>query len=153
MSETIPYDKDLIQCDGQEMLPIAIRPNRISRWNNEELKTKWSLLGKKVVRKLMVDRNFYPTSTEIDSDDIDKIKDPDLRYALRFQDAAKNAGSFYHTPYASSSHFVNVYATNNGFDSKYTGSSYTGISENGVDHFMENLKRFDPNYTGNSDDL
>lgn len=89
------------------------------------------------------------STTDINVDDIDKVVDPDLRYALRLKAAAEAAGSFQHSLGSNSSHDVQVDATHEGFNSRFVHANYTGVTKHGKDMFMENLRRFAPDYEGN----
>ena len=149
MSETYKDASVAIEDNGQYIIPLEIRPLREVKWYHSTLVRKRRLFGHRVVSRLIIDPETNSIGeTVILSDDIDKQTDPSLRYALRFQDAAFAVGSFYHTPYMSSSHFVSVEASNSGAESTLVSESYTGITENGKDHFLENLKRFAPDYDG-----
>lgn len=117
-------------------------------WLNTILELKrHHIFGKKIVSKLVINpATSLASSTHINVDNISKQSDPQLRYALRLQSAAESAGAHNH---GSSRHAVAVDATNEGMKSQFTGATYTGIIKDGRDTFLENLRRFAPDYDGN----
>lgn len=138
----------------QLVIPFESGPMREVDWFNVvRVEKKRRFFRNKVLVDLIIDDDTcMPALSTIPSCDIDKIEDPDLRYALRFADAAEAAGWFEHSPGHKSSHFVQVNGTEGGFDSQFVWAAYTGIVNNGTDSFMENLRRFAPDYDGNYDD-
>lgn len=148
MSEIKRIRSTLTEDDGQLLLPVEIRPISEVHWFNttKELRRR-RIFGKQIVSSLVIDpETSLPRTTAIKTDDTSKVQDPHLRYTLRLQDAAETAGWYEHSPGMKSGHFVSVYATDVGFDSQLTGATYSGVSKSGVDTFMENLRRFAPDY-------
>lgn len=134
----------------QLLLPIEVRPESTVFWIHaySVAKRRW-LLGKRAATQLLLKPGSYEASmTKISVDDIENLADPNLRYALRFQHAADAAGSYYHTPYSSSGHHVMVEATDAALTSELLGAGFTGTNVDGVDTFLENLRRFEPGYQG-----
>lgn len=83
-------------------------------------------------------------STTIASSDLAKLKDPELRRALRLDDASRAVGWTAVSETAHTSHFVMVYATDEGLDSTFVGAAFSGGQS---DAFMQNLHSADPRQT------
>jgi hypothetical protein len=132
----------------QLTLPIAIRLKDEVSWFNVrevEKRRRGKIFGKKIVKELILEEDrVWPTMTKIDVEAIDKLNDPDLRYALRFEDAAKQAGWQNDGPWMQSRHDVSVDATDEGLDSRFMGARYSGIGQGPEDTFLLNLYRFAP---------
>ena len=146
MSELYPdHDEDEAQVSGEQLvLPLDIRPARLVHWYNVTRERRRNLLAKSTDRYRFVTGEFgLPTSTEIDAEKISTLADPQLRYALRFADAANAAGSINEGPGATSSYSVTVEAISDGTDSQFVRATYSGLVKDGVDTFMENLRRFE----------
>lgn len=90
---------------------------------------------------------YSPSITRMDTDKISELADSELRYALRFADAANAAGWLREGPGWFSGHAVYVMATDEDRESRLLEATYTGIvdKKTGADTFLENLQRFDPN--------
>jgi len=127
----------------QLVLPFEVRPVRLARWL-QVVRERRRLFGRAATYTFVTKPSGLPKTTTIDAEKIGELKDPQLRYALRFADAANAAGWQVESPGAMSGHFVNVEATDEGLDSRFVHATYTGIIKDGVDTFMENLRRFDP---------
>lgn len=132
----------------QLALPIAIRPKNEVSWYNMrevEIRRRGIIFGKKIVKELILEEDrIWPSTTKIDIETVDKLSDPDLRYALRFQDAAEQAGWKNDGSGMQSRHDVSVDATNEGIESRFMGAQYTGIGGGSQDTFLLNLYRFAP---------
>ena len=137
------------QYDGQMTLDFDHLPKREVYWLVAETETKKRLVGHKVVTKLMLDPDTsWPTSKNIDSDDISELRDPKLRYALRFADAADAVGWIEDGPYTKSGHHVTIVATDNGVDSLLLYACYTGVVNKKQDTFMQSLHAAAPVHIG-----
>lgn len=121
----------------QLTLPVEIRKEKEVWWLNAEQKPSLlRFLGKKTLKTV------YPydsqtgnvSFTSIDVSEISNLSDPDLRYALRFDEAARAAGQC----------IVHVAATDEGMDSRLITAWYSGDIRDGVDTFMEALHNCDP---------
>lgn len=148
-------DKGFERSQEQLPLPFDDRPLHEVNWihGTTEKQRHW-LFGRKTVNHLITELDGITLAkTRIAAKDVHRIKDPLLRYALAYQDAAAAAGTYHHTEYLSSSHYVSVVATNEGFDSKLISATYTGTDKDGSDTFIENLQRFAPDYDGHYDSL
>jgi hypothetical protein len=126
--------------ENQLSLPIDIGTKREVHWLHGVQQTRRRLIGTRVVTHLVMNEDTYlPEITYIDTDDIAELKDPNLRYALRFADAAASVGWVRESSSSSSCHNVTVIATNEGVDSTLLSTVYTGISDSSTDTFMKNL--------------
>ena len=97
-------------------------------------------LGSKVVTELITDNEMYhPKSVFIDASSIGELGDPNLRYALRFADAAEALGWMHTTEFSMSGHFVTVIATDAGVESRFISAAYSGRTEQGNDTFIRDL--------------
>ena len=130
----------------QLMLPVEIRPEETVYWFNCVERQRWSLFGRRIVRQSIMDseRAFMPAMTTIKVEDIDKLRDVNLRYALRFAAAADAIGMVQDRPGHSYGHFVSVDATDGGLDSRFLGAVYSGVVESGRDSFLEFIKSAEP---------
>lgn len=137
----------------QSELPLAEgRPIEEVRWFQARQVEKRRLLGKKVISELIIDEKGWAKTTSISVAEISSLKDPNLRYALRFAAAADAVGWVASSEYTSYCHDVGVYATDNGLDSQLINAHYSGIARGRTDTFMENLRRFASDYQeGNKD--
>jgi hypothetical protein len=135
--------------DSEQLtLPIAIHPkNEVSWFNVREVEKRrlFGLFGTKIVKELIQEEDrVWPSTTKIEVEAISKLKDPDLRYALRFKDAADQAGWQPDGAAMQSRHDVSVDATDEGMDSRFMGASYSGVGKGASDTFLLNLYRFAP---------
>lgn len=131
----------------QLLLPLDVRQPRAVYWLNAvEERRREKLFGRKVVTAALIleDGTYSPSKTTLDSNRISELTDPDLRYALRYADAASSAGWKVEGPGALSGHHVMVMATDEGLESRFLEASYTGIVDQETDSFLENLHRFSP---------
>ncbi len=129
----------------QLMLPIAIRAPREVSWFNARQTESRRLLGKRVLTEFIFEEPGGPVKkATIDVDSITDLNDVNLRYALRFADAARASGWQQDGPYTSSGHFVWVKATDEAADSQLLRATYSGIVRGQDDTFMDNLHRFAP---------
>jgi hypothetical protein len=125
---------------GQLVIPVDLDMQREVHWVHGKQTKKWGLLGRRIVTNLvMQDHTYMPKVTYINASAIAELVDPDLRYSLRFADAASAVGWTEDSPGSSSAHDVWVTATDEGVESKFISASYTGIGKNANDTFMQNL--------------
>jgi hypothetical protein len=131
-----------------EQSALPFRVDRELSWINAEEVTKKHLWGKRIGLRLLQDSQSIAgiSTTSIDTSEIHKLTDPDLRYALRFKDAADAVGWVRDGAYDSSCHYVSILATNEGLDSRILEASYTGVTENDSDSFMKNLHLATPRH-------
>jgi len=137
--------------EEQLALPIAARAQcEVSWFNVAETAKRRRFIGKQTVRSLLYDEDTGLASrTTIRAEDIDEVKDAKLRYALRFAAAAKAAG-WEPDGFGAGIHSVTIHATDEGLNSRLVGEPiYSGRSHDGGDTFMENLRRFAPDYGEN----
>jgi hypothetical protein len=126
--------------ENQPALDIVARPNRTVHWlNGVKSEERVYLFFKRVFTEPMLDELSRPQKTEIATDDIDKVQDPNLRYALRFAAAAEAVGTVPDGYGGSDAHTVNIFATDEGFNSKLISAMYTGKVVDGCDTFLERL--------------
>jgi hypothetical protein len=117
----------------QLLLPIQIRERRevyLLRAIQTERITR--ILRKRIVSTEYLKDKYHggPTIFHINVDEIEKLKDPNLRYALRFVDAAE----------AADAQMVWVTATDEGLDSRLINASYgVNATRNEKDAFMADL--------------
>lgn len=141
------YDTSDYEKDPQQLkLPLAIRESREVHWLNMTETQVKKLIGYKVVHEyLRREDMFLPKSTYIDTDDIAKLNDRQLRYALRFADAANAVGPIATSEYGSTSCRAIVTAVDDGVDSRFVDCTYSGPEESSrfwgtkQDLFMQNL--------------
>lgn len=115
--------------DGREISEVwwfNVRVTEKPRWLGR--------YGKVAISNDIEDENGLTTITRIRAEEISRIKDPDLRYALCFAAAAD----------ANKDHDVTITATDEGFDSRLVSAIYSGIVTRKGDTFMESLHRFAP---------
>lgn len=118
-----------------------------------QFEKKRRLLANKVISQLIIDeKDQMPKAVRIDAGTIGVIKDPNLRYALRFADAAEAAGWVEDSAGCLGGHFVSTEATDEGVNSRFIGANYTGVTGRGTDTFLENLHRFSAGYDENHSD-
>lgn len=135
------------QTTKQAELSYESGPVREVSWFNVERIEKWRpFIRNKVVFNPLpdTDGNILAGFSAIQAADISKIADPDLRYALRFADAANAIGSVRDTPWSSHAHFMHVHATKDGFDSEFGHAVYSGVVDGSKDTFLENLHTAKP---------
>lgn len=126
-------------------LPLADgRPIREVSWLNAKQVEKKRLFGKKIISELVKDKNDWPTSTSIRADEISKLEDSSLRYALCFQAAADAIGWMEDSEFSRSRHVVTIEATDEGLNSRLIRASYSGVVTKNRDTFMETLLSFEP---------
>lgn len=120
-------------------LSLEIRPYRLVSWFNaiatEKKRIFWK--NRRIVR-LISDESGWPQFTRFPVDNISKLEDPDLRYALRFADAAEAVG-WASDGFGQSGHRVSIDATDEGLQSKLLTANYTGVISKGTDTFLESL--------------
>lgn len=106
-------------------------------------KRRW--LGKKVIgHEIVRDASGYLAEiVSMRSGKIGEINDVNLRCALELADATQAVGPIIEE-YGSSSHYVEIVATSEGADSRLLHVSFSGVIEDGIDSFMENLQRAAP---------
>lgn len=112
----------------QLLLPLDVREKREVSWLvvDQEAKKRRLWFGNKIVTRIVEDEDGQAVFHRIDSDDIAKVKDPDLKMALRLADAAKAMGWIDSGPYTKYAHSVAIEATGEGFDSKLVNATYSG---------------------------
>lgn len=140
----------------QLLLPIEIRePQRVSWYVVEQVEKRRFLFWKQLVTKAIWDNKPYSLAqVSLDVEDISKLKDADLRYALRFSAAAKSMGSIPDSQFSSHGNFVTVNATSGSLekdftDSRFSYATYTGVVREGIDTFLEDILRFAPDLDEN----
>lgn len=118
------------------MLPYESGPVREVSWFKvTQTEKKRRFLRNKILTDLIIDpKTGMAASHDIQSADISKIQDPDLRYALRLADAAQAVGN----------HMVSIEATDEGVNSQFVRAEYTGTLDGGADTFMQDLRRLAP---------
>lgn len=119
-----------VERDGQPVLPLEVREKREVWWilvEEQKQRRKW-LVGQKTVENFMIGSNGMPKVHKLDTDDISQLRDPNLAYALRLQDAVAAVGWDEYAPGQSSGHYVAVHATDEGLDSRLTSVIYSGHS-------------------------
>ncbi|HWT55428.1 MAG TPA: hypothetical protein VN031_00145 [Candidatus Microsaccharimonas sp.] len=139
----------------QLTLPIDIREQREVWWiNARQVETRSRFLGRRMLKtEFEYDGDsLLPSRTRLSVDKINDLEDPNLRYALRFQDAAEAAGWFAHGGGMSSTKIVAIDATNEGAASRLLYSTLSGYGEDKTSSFLENLRRFAPDYDGHYGD-
>jgi hypothetical protein len=136
--------------EAQLSLPFRVRAQEDVHWiNGQEVpsRRRFVLFGDRILKTAMVpdyEKGLPYSHTNIDVEDIENLSDPDLRYALRFQNAAQAIGSITTAKYSSEWSHVSVVATNEGVNSRLLYSEYTGIVDENKDTFMTNLRRHQP---------
>lgn len=120
----------------QLLLPYESGPVREVSWfNADRVEKKRRFLRDKVLTELVIDPETNLASrASILGGDIDKIQDPDLRYALRLYDAAQVVGC----------HFVQIEAIGSDYEANFVKADYSGVTKEGVDTFMQDLQRQAP---------
>lgn len=83
----------------------------------------------------------------IRADQISELEDENLRYALRFQVAAKALGSFQTSPSCTEGDSVYVDATDEGNSSRFVSATYSGTGKGADSTFIKDLHRAAPNYS------
>lgn len=103
--------------------------------NVKQVQSRSRFLRRAIFRKEFVynDRSIQPSITRIATSEIDNLEDPDLRYALRFHEAARTVG-----------HFVTIEATSEGVSSTLVEATYSGVTGKTQDTFMQDLRRQAP---------
>ena len=135
---TEPLNND----QARSVLPLDLTIHREVYWLHGEQVTKKRLLGlgSRVVTELVTEKETYrPEPIYIDAGEIAQLHDPNLRYALRFADAAESLGWMPTGEFSMSGHSVTVVATEAGVDSKLLSATYSGKAEEGNDTFMHDL--------------
>lgn len=127
----------------QLKLDIPVRPKREVGWLCVEEVTRLKLFGKKIVTKF-VPKGPSLTLGSIDAERISELQDPDLRYALRFADAAQEIGWKEDGECSLSKHAVFINAVGSDIESHLVSAQYTGRVLDGRDEFLENLRSADP---------
>jgi hypothetical protein len=113
----------------QLILPIEIRPKREVYWFQVTQEKRRKLFGERVVSKLVIDpETGMPATTVIDAADISTIQDSNLRYALRYVDAAEAIGWVQEAPGIQSMIGVGVDAQGDGVDAQFVSAQYDGHS-------------------------
>lgn len=130
---------------NQLPLPYRLAPNREVHWLHGVVERRRSFSGRRVAQLILERDIYYPKMTFIDAEKISELKDPDLRYALRFADAANAIGWTSDGPDSKSAHDVCVIAADDGVNSKFLEASYTGVTRRGSDTFLQNLHTAAPN--------
>ncbi len=113
----------------QPELPI-VEPARNVEWTNADKVYKRGLFGRKAIK--IVERWDGPytlNKTIVQASSITNIKDPDLRYALRYKDAVEAVGWVRHSETSSSKGYVTVVATDNGKESELLSAIYSGSED------------------------
>ena len=131
----------------QLALPVKVRPHQEVTWFIAKEVRKKRLLGlcghKLVTQMVTSEADGMIERRKIDVDDIGSLKDPDLRYALRFAAAADAAGWIEESPDSYSSHYVTVDATDEGADSRLIAARYSGLGNGQESTFVQDLRRSD----------
>ncbi len=129
----------------QLLLPVEIRPEETVYWFNAEQKhVRRRFFSQKLVTRLLIDPNTdLPATTEVRVDKIHQLKDPNLRYALRFMAVVEAIGWEQRTPGWYSRHDVSVTATDEGVNSRLIGAVYSGMVSKKEDAFMDTLHSFE----------
>ncbi len=133
----------------QLMLPYESGPvhSRELSWNNFEFPSQPRNSMVRFLKSHLIGgekKTALRTSSSIKSDDISKIVDIDLRYALRFADAAESVGFVADSETSSYADVVIIEATDNGLNSKFVCATYSGIENESGDTFLNSLKTFAP---------
>lgn len=130
----------------QLVLPTELESAREIFWlHAEKVEMKRRFRSSRTIVKLLMDEaTGNPATSSIQAAEIPKIQDPDLRYALRLEDAANAMGWNEVTASLQTRHFVTVEATDEGFNSRLISATYSGIKRNGTDTFMRDLYRAQP---------
>jgi hypothetical protein len=137
----------------QLSLDMSVREKREVYWFavEQESKKRKFWFGDKVISTFVKDERGMPKQHKIDSDDIPKVKDEQLRTYLRLADAAnamgminsypdsENSGSYYH-------HGVHIEATDEGLESTFVSGYVDG---NDDDLFVADLHTFAPKHEDN----
>lgn len=128
----LTYDTGPVRRVGWLVVELSVKPRKFFRDSVE-------------VNYVTDPERNMPKWQCVDSGSIGEIADPELRYALRFADATNAAGRIDHGGGSSSWHDVVIEATE---DARLHSATYSGRMADYGDDFMENLKRFDPDYDG-----
>lgn len=131
--ETFLYAKS-----EDQPLPVPIRPEREVSWLHGIDSRRLGWLGRKPM--MLCIESGFPERTTVKTEAISEIRDPNLRYALRFADAANAAGSIRDGEFSSHSLEVRIVATDEGTESRLLDAWYSGID----DTFMDDLRKFAP---------
>lgn len=132
------------QQQEQLLLDIPIRPKQEVRWLNVRPRERYRLLGRSIINELIYQEGHsLPTTTSIEVDRLAEVKDPDLRYALRFAaaiDAVGWVGEDREGGCTAYKDMVYIEATNEGINSRLVGATYSGkIDDDGHDTFMDGI--------------
>ncbi|MFZ1360608.1 MAG: hypothetical protein WAS27_01065 [Candidatus Saccharimonadales bacterium] len=135
---------------GEQLaMPLDVRVRRDVQWYvmEQEQRQRRCWFGKKVIeRHIETDEWPYLAIRKMAADDISTLEDSELKNALRLQDAANANGWIDDGHGASHSQFVEVYATDNGTDSRFVRATYSGVD----DSFMNDLQLAAPKREDNS---
>ena len=127
------------QIEDQLELPISVATKREVWWINGYTEVQKRFFRQKAVVKLVIESGVAQT-TYLDANHISELEDPNLRYALRFADAAEAVGMSDDGNYGKSGHFVTVVATSEDVKSKFLNATYSGITSRTEDTFMQSLR-------------
>lgn len=133
----------------QLMLPYESGPvhSREVSWSNYEIPSQPRSSMVRFLKNHLIGgekKLALGTTSNIKSDDINKIVDANLRYALRFADSATSVGFVAVSETSSYADFVSIAATDNGLASQFIDATYSGIEAEGGDTFLDSLKQFNP---------
>ncbi len=118
----------------QPALPFKVDEDL--HWFNTELVMRRGLLGKRAVSRLIPDPSTPSglSETIVKISEIDKLTDQNLRYALRYADAARTIGLY-----------VRIHATDQNFSSRLVEAVYFPFASSrdveGRDSFTQELHR------------
>ena len=125
----------------QLTLDIPIRPKQEVFWLNVRPRELHRLFGKKIISDLLYEEgHVLPSTTSIDADKIPDVRDPDLRYALRFASAIDAVGWVSVNGCMAYKDSVHIEATDDGVHSRLVSVIYSGkIDEHGHDTFWDGI--------------
>ena len=127
------------QIEEQLVLPISVGAKREVWWINGYTEVQKRFFRQKAAIQLITESGVAQT-TYLDADHISALTDPELRYALRFADAAEAVGMSDDGHYGQSGHFVTVVATNEDAKSEFLYATYSGTTSRTEDTFMQSLR-------------
>ena len=120
------YYVSLEHDENQLELSLNVLQNREVWWMHGSLEVQRKLFRTKVHINLIAEGGMGVNRTYMDADDIAALQDPNLRYALRFADAAETSRWSNNGDSLCSGHLMSVVATNEGVDSQLLDAIYSG---------------------------